>query len=447
VDATEQSMQGAAVLDLAAQRIEAEIGLDFSGAKRRQFQLALGRMAAALGYPSPGDCAAWLLDGGWDEARSALCARFFTVGETYFFREPRALDLLCDHARAHLAQGAARPLRVWSAGCCTGEEPYSIAMALRRRVPRLAPGMVDILATDLNEAFLDTARAGAYRRWSFRRTSAADQAAFFRPRDDGRFEIDPSLRGQIRFARLNLVSGTYPAAATGTQAMDVIFCRNVLMYFGRAQIMQVAARLRDCLVDGGWLVVNASEASPELFPGLTPVRDGDAVFFRKEARTAPGAAPSMAAPWTARSAAPVCRTAAPAPTPVRAAVQERAPQPQDALMARVRILVDAGAREEALQCLRRAVEANPLSAPLQQSAALFALEHGDRALARQGVRRLLYLDPDSAIGHYLAALIEDAEGRRAPAMRLLHDCRRLAAADCAGDELRGAVDHWLERMQ
>jgi chemotaxis protein methyltransferase CheR len=220
--------------------------------------------------------------------------------------------------------------------------------------------------------------------------------------------------------------------------MDVIFCRNVLMYFGRSQIMQVTARLRDCLADGGWLVVNASEASPELFPGLTPVPYEDAVFFRKDAQAAPGTAPAMARAWAPRAGAahpPARRCAAPAP------------QPQDALMARLRTLVDAGASEEALRCLRRAVEANPLSAPLQQSAALFALEHGDRVLARQGVRRLLYLDPDSAIGHYLGALIEDAEGRRAPAMRLLHECRRLAGADGAGDELRGAVELWLERMQ
>ncbi|MGJ7916993.1 CheR family methyltransferase [Massilia sp. LXY-6] len=450
---SEHPMPAAAWLDQAARRIAAEIGLDFSGAKRRQFHTALVKMAAALGYPSPQECAAWLLEGRWTETRSVLCARFFTIGETYFFREPRALDLVCDHARARIVQDLARPLRVWSAGCCTAEEPYSIAMALRRRVPQLAPDRVSILATDLNDAFLDVARAGAYRRWSFRRTDPADLAAFFRLRHDGRYEIDASLREQIRFARLNLASGAYPSAATQTQAMDVIFCRNVLMYFGRAQIMQVTARLRDSLVDGGWLVVNASEASPELFPGFTPVRYGEAVFFRKNAGTAAGAGPSVAAARGARLPAACAagrKRAAPVlPAPLPA--QEHAPQAQgqaqaqEEVMARVRTLAGAGAREDALQCLRRAVEAHPLSAPLQQSAALFALEYGDRQMARQGVRRLLYLDPDSAIGHYLSALIEDAEGRRELAMRLLHDSRRLAAG--ADAELSDAVDQWLGRIQ
>jgi chemotaxis protein methyltransferase CheR len=448
---TEQAMPAAVALDLAAQRVEAELGLHFSGAKRRQFDAALARMAEALGHAGPEAGAAWLLAGEWDEARSALCARFLTVGETYFFREPRALDLVCDYARTHLAAGKTRPLRIWSAGCCTGEEPYSIAMALRRRVPRLAPAMTSILATDLNPEFLDFARAGVYRRWSFRRTDPADQAAFFHAHGDGRSEIDASLREQVRFAQLNLASQAYPSAVTATQAMDLIFCRNVLMYFGRAQIARVIARLRDSLVDGGWLVVNPSEASAELFVGFTPVYHADAVFFRKSAEPAIAAAPAAAPAHAARAAA-----AAAAPPPRRGAQGARpAPRPlpaaaapvQDDIMARVRMLVGAGAAADALQCLRRAAEAAPLSVPLQQDAALFALEHGDRAMARQGVRRLLYLEPESAVGHYLAAMLEDADGRAAQARRLMQDCRRLAAADGAGEELRGAVDAWLERMR
>jgi len=437
---TEQATPAAVALDLAAHRVEAELGLHFSGAKRRQFDAALARMAEARGDAGPQASAAWLLAGEWDEARSALCARFLTIGETYFFREPRALDLVCDYAGAHLAAGNTRPLRIWSAACCTGEEPYSIAMALRRRVPGIAPAMASILATDLNQEFLDFARAGVYRRWSFRRTEPGDQAAFFRARGDGRFEIDASLREQIRFAQLNLASSAYPSAATATQAMDIVFCRNVLMYFGRAQIERVIARLRDSLVDGGWLVVNPSEASAELFAGFTPVYHEDAVFFRKCAGPAAPAVAAVAPP--PRRGAHGARPAAPHRSPPAAAAPVH-----DDIMARVRMLVSAGAVGEAFQCLRRAAEADPLSAPLQRSAALFALEHGDRAMARHGVRRLLYLEPESAVGHYLAAMIEDADGRSAQARRLLRDCRRLAAADGADEELRGAVDAWLERMR
>lgn len=378
------------VLDLAARRVEAATGLTFAGPRRRQFDAALDRMAAALGLPGAAACASWLLAGPWDDARSALCARFLTVGETYFLREPRAFDLVCDQGRALLARGAARPLRIWSAGCCTGEEPYSIALALRRGVPQLPPGRVDILATDLNDASLDVARAGIYRRWSFRRTDPLELAPFVKPLGDGRYEVDASLRAQVRFANLNLAEGAYPSA------MDVIFCRNVLMYFAPAQAARVVARLRASLVDGGWLVVNASEASTRLFQGLTPVYLEDAVFFRKDAPPPPPPAPVVAAVAPVAQVVPV---PVPAPHPESVAAD-------DAAMARVHALAQSSGREEALQCLRRAVEAEALSAPLQQRAALFALEHGDRALARHCVRRLLYLEPDSAPGHDLWALIE-----------------------------------------
>lgn len=430
-------MRVADVLDLAARRVEAATGLAFAGPRRRQFDAALGRMAEALGLPGAPACASWLLAGPWDDARGALCGRFLTIGETYFFREPRAFDLLCDVARAHAARGERRPLRVWSAGCCTGEEAYSIALALRERVPQLPPARVDVLATDLNDAFLDVARAGVYRRWSFRRTDPGDLAGWFRPLPDGRYAIDDGVRAQVRFARLNLATDAYPAVATGTLALDVIFCRNVLMYFGREQAARVVARLRDCLVDGGWLVVNASEASTPWFPGFTAVVHEDAVFFRKSAAPPPAGAaataPVAAAPMPASPPAPAAPSA-----PV---AQPPAPRPDDP-MARAHALAQAGRREDSLQCARRAVEAEALSAPLQQSAALFALEHGDRQLARHCVRRLLYLEPDSALGHYLSALLEDAAGRRPRARSLLRDCRRLAA----DADLEGAAAHWLERL-
>jgi chemotaxis protein methyltransferase CheR len=444
MDELERAGAAPGAIELAAQRIESETGLHFSGATRRQLDTALQRMAQALGEPDAERAAQWLLAGRWNGERSAMCARFLTVGETYFFREPRALDLLCQHARAHVARGERRPLKVWSAGCCTGEEPYSIAIALRDRVPALGPGMVSILATDLNEVFLEFARAGVYRRWSFRRTDPACLAAHFRPLPEGRFEIDASLREQVGFAALNLAGDSYPSAVNGTQGMDVIFCRNVLMYFARPQMKRVIARLRDCLVDGGWLVVNASEAASELFEGFTPEYHADAVFFRKTAPAQHAAAPARrATPPAGRppgASAPAGRRLAPK-------VDKDSEPTQDRALARAGALSATGAREEALRCLRRAAEAAPLDAALHRGAALFALEHGEQVLARDSVKRLLYLEPGSAFGHYLAALVEDAQGRHAQAMRLLRACRALIADDGLEDELRETVDLWLERSQ
>jgi chemotaxis protein methyltransferase CheR len=465
---TERAGVAPSAIELAAQRIESETGLHFSGGKRRQFDAALRRMAQALGEPDAERAARWLLAGSWDGARSEMCARFLTVGETYFFREPRALDLLCQQARAHLARRERRPLKVWSAGCCTGEEPYSIAIALRERVPGLDPCMVSILATDLNETFLGFARAGVYRRWSFRRTDPARVASHFRPLPGGRFEIAASLREQVDFEVLNLAGDSYPSAANGTQGVDVIFCRNVLMYFARPQMKRVIARLRDCLAEGGWLVVNPSEAAAELFEGFTPEYHPDAVFFRKTSLAQRAAAPACRAesPATAAQGPRTQAGGARAPRPALApAVRQRAAPAgsetlhraapaqaagaaeQGGALARAGTLSAAGEREEALKCLRRAAEAAPLDALLHRDAALFALEHGDQRLARDSVKRLLYLEPGSAFGHYLAALVEDARGRRAQAVRLLYACRALITGAGPDAELRETVDLWLERVQ
>jgi chemotaxis protein methyltransferase CheR len=458
----EPAVPAGVLLDLVAQRIEAQTGLHFGPGQRRQFSAALRRMAAAEGYARHEDCLAWLVAGAWDAKKTALCARFLTVGETYFFREPRALDLVCDYARAHAARGARKPLRLWSAGCCTGEEPYSIAMTLRDRLPQLDPAKVSILATDLNPAFLDHAQAGVYRRWSFRRTDPRRQEAHFRALEDGRFEISPSLRAQVRFAQLNLASADFPDSAGGTAGIDIIFCRNVLMYFTRPQAKKVIARLRACLVGGGWLVVNPSEASAELFEGFAPVYFADAVFFRKhEAAPRVPAAPAATAPV---ASAPVAsapeaprRAHAAWPVPARPRPGQAAPAAapdcvvagdEHEAVARARLLARAGDLAAALQLLRRTIEAAPLSARLHEQVATLALELGETALARQGVKGLLYLEPQSAVGHYLAALVEHADGRGDAAQRLLQACRALLPAGRgAGDGLHDAVESLLERTR
>ncbi|MBQ5946019.1 protein-glutamate O-methyltransferase CheR, partial [Massilia sp. ST3] len=280
-------------IERATCRIEAETGLHFAGARRRELPAAFARMAREAGHPDAEALAGWLLEGPWDSARTALCARHLTIGETYFFREPRGLDLLCEVARAKLAADPAAGLRVWSAGCATGEEPYSLALALRINVPQLAPERSAILATDLNPASLDVARAAVYRDWSFRRTAPVLRAAWFAETAPGRYLLRPEVRRQVRFAQLNLAQGPYPPDC---KAMDLIFCRNVLMYFSRAQMREVVARLRDCLLEGGWLVVNPSEASSELFAGFTPRYHPDAVLYRKDSRRIAAAAPPNPGP-------------------------------------------------------------------------------------------------------------------------------------------------------
>jgi chemotaxis protein methyltransferase CheR len=446
-------------LELLAMRVEAQTGLRFSGGRRADLGMGLRRMAEGHGASGADALAEWLLAEPWDQEKANLCARFLTVGETYFFREPRGLDLLCDYARTRFAADPRAGLRLWSAGCCTGEEPYSMAIALREARPGLDPAQVSILATDLNPASLAHARTGLYREWSFRRTDAALRSRYFTPAAGGGHALDPAVRAQVRFAQLNLALPVYPSALNGTAGIDVIFCRNVLMYFSRALMAQVIARLRACLVDGGWLVVNPSEACAELFAGFSATYHPDAVFYRKKsAADGPRAAPAARFPAAACLPGPV-RPARAAPAAARAEPLPPA-QPGSELaraVARAHAQERAGEAGAALHGLVRAAARWPMSAQLHGEAAQLALDQGATEAAQRHLRRLLYLEPNSIIGHYLDGVTQAQMGRHARARHAFAAAAALLAALPADLSVPGAdgwlagglgacIDAWMERI-
>jgi chemotaxis protein methyltransferase CheR len=463
-------------LDQLALYVEAGTGLQFAGARRRDLHSALRRIVAFKGFGSETDCLDWFLDSGWNQEKADLCGVHLTIGETYFFREPRGFELLADYARYKLRADPDARLRLWSAGCCTGEEPYSMAMMLDQAVPGLDPARLAILGTDLNEANLAFARAGVYREWSFRRTDPALRAAHFKATGDGRLALRPEIRAQVRFAQLNLALPVYPSLATA--GTDIIFCRNVLMYFSRRQAALAIARMRACLVDGGWLVVNPSEASADLFTGFTGVYHPDAIFFQKSedplARPRPAQPPQAGRPIAARpiaarpiaarpiapplsstrplgprlpgarpTAAPAVRgpaargPAAPPHLPLRAAA---AADPADAVCL-ARALARCGDSGAALRVLVRAADSWPLAAELYQAAAEIALEQDDHATAQRYLKRQLYLQPDSILAHYLSALAYLGEGKCGPARRQFATSHALLAA-LGDDAIVPGSDGW-----
>src|SRR5690606_353563 len=126
--------------------------------------------------------------------RIEILARHLTIGETYFFRDQRHLEVLEEYVFPKLLRSCLadqRPLRIWSAGCCTGEEPYSIAMLLDRIIPQGGQWNATILASDINRSFLQKAAEGVYGEWSFRDTPAWARKQYFKRRKDGRFELLP----------------------------------------------------------------------------------------------------------------------------------------------------------------------------------------------------------------------------------------------------------------
>lgn len=251
---------------------------------------ALAELAPALGCADWPSCLGRLLAVPLTPRQLEILARHLCVGETYFFREPGAfaalrreiLPALLSRSCADASPGGPRPLRFWSAGCSTGEEAWSIALTLEQARPEIGPRPVSILATDIDTIALARAAEGIYREWSFRGTAPELKARYFQPAAPGAWSLLPHLRSRVHFARLNLAEDAFPSPANGTADVDVIFCRNVLMYFEPRAAALLIEKLARCLLPGGWLVVSAVEASLVSRDELQPRYLADALLFRKE---------------------------------------------------------------------------------------------------------------------------------------------------------------------
>ena len=234
-------------------------GIKLSLQKRNMVYNRLLRRLRARGIGNFGDYLQLVQREGSDEREAFVNA--LTTNLTAFFREPHHFDLLLERARERAARRGA-PLRCWSSACSTGEEAWSIAMVLRE-----AECAGEVLGTDIDTDVLNTAHAGVYRMERAATLPAERLRRHFlrgTGSNDGLVSVRPELRSLVRFGQLNLQSPVWPAL----ERFDVIFCRNVVIYFDREFQKKLLTRLADLLVPGGLLMVGHSESFPAAHPGF-----------------------------------------------------------------------------------------------------------------------------------------------------------------------------------
>lgn len=181
-----------------------------------------------------------------------------TINETYFFREQRQLDAFSREILPELKnrKGRTRRLRIWSAGCSTGEEPYTLAMLIMED-PELRDWDIQILGSDINQRVLGVARLGVYRQNSFRTTDAYYLRKYFEQEEDGSYRIVDGVKRYVSLGNLNLLDSVRTRLL---EPMDIVFCRNVLIYFDVTAKKKVMENFNDRLVGGGWLLLGHSES-------------------------------------------------------------------------------------------------------------------------------------------------------------------------------------------
>lgn len=396
------------------------------------------------------------------------------VRETYFFREPAHFAFLETVVFPEIV-ALRRPehvLRLWSAGCSSGEEAYSLAMTAHRA--GLA-GRARVLGSDVSREALAKARAAVYPSWSFR-GSGAELARPFVSAKGPLEEVVPAIRRMVDFARINLASASYPSPANGTSELDVVLCRNVLIYLDPRSVERTARRLHDALAEGGWLVTASSDpplgdfapfetvltptgvyyrrgsseariAAPPLGrepgavrAGWEPARRVEARWPERESHTLRGARrrapargasrsePSLArADRSAHGAIAAAASAAPAREVGRTEGTARDGGEEEERVQRVRAVANAEGPDAALRVAAEAVAEQPSSAALRYLHATLLLARGRADEAVAALRAALFLEPDLAVAELLLGMVLETRGDRVGARRAF----RRAAASCS----------------
>ena len=393
-----------------------------------------------------------------------------TVGETFFFCYAEQFEALCAVAIPECLRRNrdSRLLRIWSAGCSIGPEAYTLEILLKRNfADQLRDWQVSILGTDINASFIETARKGVYGNWAVRGLPPDVLKECF-DRHGDQWAVKPRFREWTGFSVFNLVEGTLPNYARGLGALDVVLCRNVMIYFDEATRGRLLEGLHNVLVPNGWLVVGHAETGPQVNALFTPVPVPGATLYRKPLPGChPAAHPSAPVPEPpalpeAKPTRPRRKTAPPPATPAAAIPRPGGskPVPPPAKPPDVPppgtppgSALPEGDRAAALEACLAQAERNRLDPAVHFRLGLLEEELGvgDPVAA---FKKALYLDSGFALADYHLALAYWRRGKLAPAQRHFRNVRAAVADHDATElvaegggltvaELRSMIDLWF----
>ncbi|MFA6954341.1 MAG: CheR family methyltransferase [Thermoanaerobaculia bacterium] len=403
--------------------IERRTGLSFHGCRRDDFVRAVDVLT---GQDRDLEAIRELLESGADDPIIDDLVQLLTIGETSFFRyaaQFRALEEMVLPELIERRRTEGRYLRLWSAGCSSGEEPYSIAILLKRLLPDIESWTISLLATDINESALAKARRGVYGEWSFRDVPDWIKTLYFeRAGDEWALKRDVMRLVDLRY--LNLADEGYPSLLSNTNALDIVFCRNVMIYFSPATIAGVARRLWSSLVPGGWLVAGHADIGLDQLAGFELVYLGDSILYRrpKETRAASaerltGLTPTLAPPSGGIPPSLGRATLERGGCDRSAGTPDELPRFRSHPVDEARRDANAGRIETALALLDGISSDDERAAEAYYLSAVIHLNLGNPGIAADMLRRSLYLRPVEPVVHYLSGVVSLRRGKGRAAER------------------------------
>lgn len=442
----------------------AATGLAYYADKDRELASRIGLRLAETSMVNCRDYLQLLQSDEGGEAELENILQYLTIGETYFFRHTQLFQALREVVLPDLIQRnrMTRHLRIWSAGCSLGAEPYSVAIVLKRQLKHLTAGWdIQILGTDVNRSFLARARRGEFDAWAFRSVSDTMKQTCF-ARHGQSFVIAPDIKSCVSFACHNLIKDPFPSVPHNLFDFDLILCRNVIIYFSPELIGPTVQGFYNSLVPFGWLLVGHAEPNPDRFrafrhvslegvtvyqkceaPDLSPERparypDCEAVVRPAARASSSGAAPPDCAGTTApaKTPSPSIRPAVPWLPPVRPSVDPQAAEDPPAQpgagisaeLAHIRALADQGQLEVAARHCQQLAEDHQLDPVVRFYQALILNQLGLGAEAEETLRRVIYLDRRYVMAHFHLGLLLHERRRNREAARCFHNVLALLSS-------------------
>lgn len=415
----------------------------------------------------------------WQELYSIL-----TINESYFFRDSNQLRLLSDRLLPEIMQrkqaaaplGSKPSLRIWSAGCSTGEELYSIAIALDQLNLPWHQWDVQLIGTDISAAAIHSARQGRYSSWSFRQTPPALQQTYFQA-DGQAYKICDRLRQHVVFQIGNLLKDPCPNPGQGPGGLDLILCRNVFIYLDRQAIGQIVQKFYGALGPQGYLLTGHAELYGQNTSPFLVTSFPETVVYQKPPQAAlplPAPAPqrqSLASPQPPHS--PPKASLPSLDDSLTAALQEAAaflqqndytsairaakqlylthPNCTAARQIAARAYANTGCYNQAKQLCQRVICDNPLSLDMHYLLAQIAEDENNLETAKEHLRKIIYLDPDFVKAYLDLASIYDrarqpekAKTTREHALTLL---AKLPPSTVLDDHSDATVAQWQAHLK
>jgi type IV pilus assembly protein PilK len=259
--------------------LEARTGVVISEQRRAFLQTNLSARMRELGVTDYASYYRQVTDGPRGAVEWSTLLDRLTVQETRFFRHPPSFEVLAQYLQERLAAGLTRPWELWSVGCSSGEEPYSLAiLAAEALQGSESPEHFAVTGTDISQGALSKAREGSYSARRLEQVNGELRERYFLAQADGRFKVVPSLAARVCCAKLNVLE----LATAPMSGMDVIFCQNLLIYFRRWRRRDILNRLAESLAPGGLLVVGVGEVAGWQHPALVPVADERVLAFTRK---------------------------------------------------------------------------------------------------------------------------------------------------------------------